>query len=131
GVTCISYCSDARKCGGETITNPLGFSQTCVAQPSSTPCGGVCLDTLVEITNCGGCGNVCMGGRLCSHGGCKCPVSECGGVCVDTTASSANCGACGTACKADEGCFGAVCLPDYEWTRWPMPNPASAALPNP
>lgn len=70
---------------------------TCAASCASplSACGGVCRDTRVDPSNCGGCGVVCAAGTACVASACTavCPTGQllCGGACISATASS--CGA--------------------------------------
>ena len=47
-------------------------------------CSERCTDTRTDISNCGGCGNVCTMGLMCISGGCRCAAGQrpCGGRCV-------------------------------------------------
>jgi hypothetical protein len=98
-----------------------------VVVDEGTCCGGSCVDTSTDSSNCQGCGNVCPAGAFCETqdggGGCfqtmpgtACPTScgpfaVCAGnQCVFTTA----CNQQGeTACAAEDGtvgyCCGAAC----------------------
>jgi Protein of unknown function (DUF1566) len=71
-------------------------------------CGGACLDG-EDPQNCGGCGHVCPA--------------------ADPTCQGGQCSPCPTLCASDELCAGKSC--GSHWAGWPMPNPASAGLPNP
>ena len=68
-----------------------------------TRCGGVCVDTQSNSSNCGGCGTTCAAGQTCRAGSCQadmmCMTGQtlCGTTCVDTTNDVANCGSCGNA----------------------------------
>lgn len=73
-----------------------------------TLCNGVC-QTGSDPQNCGGCGRVCPAAAPKCYRG-QCVASSC-------------------ACAADEVCGGGSC--GSHWAGWPMPNPASAGLPNP
>ncbi len=72
-------------------------------------CDGVCVNTLNDPKNCGGCGQQCDSlfatGALCAKGNCECgaPLVNCGQKCTDVTNDVDNCGLCG------HGCQGAVC----------------------
>lgn len=58
---------------------------------------------------------------------------ECSGVCKDLAIDDDHCGACGQSCNsATTGsyCSAGTCI-NRTWANWPMPNPASAGLPNP
>jgi Stigma-specific protein, Stig1 len=59
-------------CGGETET-----PSPCA--DGTTKCGGACVDTKVDLANCGGCGVACASGEVCSAGNCQ---SECAGTWV-------------------------------------------------
>jgi hypothetical protein len=89
---------------------------------ASTDCGGVCINTDTDPSNCGTCGNACDPGEACESGACavSCSVglTECAGACVDTDNDPENCGTCGTACEADEVCrvgsCALVCPADFD-----------------
>jgi hypothetical protein len=87
-------------------TCPGGFDctpdKTCVSAPSCgdrTDCGGTCVDTTSDETNCGACGAVCQAGFF----------TCCDSVCVGTTTSSQNCGACGRTCPGSLSCIDGTC----------------------
>jgi hypothetical protein len=97
-----------------------------VCPAGTTDCGGVCLDLLNDINNCGACGNVCPEGqpgfeRGCAEGNCffmrerACAegLSYCNGVCIDRLTDPANCGVCGNACAAGQICFAGQCATDH------------------
>jgi hypothetical protein len=66
-------------------------------------CGGVCVTTATDISNCGGCGIVCnaAGGETCISSVCNCAVgTDCSTFCISTTSDPNNCGGCGIACGA-------------------------------
>ncbi|MGM0559220.1 MAG: hypothetical protein ACQEVA_22735 [Myxococcota bacterium] len=89
-----------------------------------TNCGGECVDRQSDPENCGACGNVCEGGKLCSSGTCvhNCPegTRRCGDACVDLDTSEEHCGACDNRCAnagaegfcRDGTCEDWVCQPD-------------------
>ena len=100
-----------------------GMILTC-ADAGLADCGGVCVDTLTDPTNCGGCGGVCGPGWSCVSGVClgeappdgvsliDCAAqgqTDCGGFCTDLAADSANCGACGNSCALGGFCQGGAC----------------------
>ncbi len=90
-----------------------------------------CESTLIDPSNCGGCGIVCDPGVLCmpqldpSIMGCGCSAgtTQCGSSCVDTATNRYHCGACGNECDptggpgapqyahAFYGCSAGECLP--------------------
>ncbi len=79
-----------------------------------TECGSACADVSSDRMNCGGCGNVCLSGEVCSVGACgiSCGGSTptlCGAACVNTMIDAASCGDCGTACGDGEVCSGGSC----------------------
>jgi hypothetical protein len=83
-------------------------------------CSNVCIGTLDDIANCGGCGRICAMTRAdsCSAGSChcggsgQCASSEncCSGSCKDTQSDNANCGTCGHACGQNERCSSGSCV---------------------
>jgi len=72
-------CTDVNECltnnggcvGDATCTNTPG-GRTCACSPSSL-CGGVCRYLNTDASNCGGCGIVCAGGRICHAAVCVAP----------------------------------------------------------
>jgi hypothetical protein len=63
-------------------------------------CDGQCTAIATDPANCGGCGQACEAGQLCSNRTCYCSVerADCGATCNDLESDAANCGACGNAC---------------------------------
>ena len=96
----------------------------CAACPvvGQMPCGGVCVTTATDSTNCGGCGITCntAGGETCIGSVCGCTASstDCSTYCIDTTSDSNNCGGCAMSCGAptstavDSGLLGSWHLND-------------------
>lgn len=87
-----------------------------------TECSGECVDTGIDVGNCGGCGTVCDAGEACVSGQCGlvCAggTSECDGACVDTQVDPSNCGGCAddpnpgdNVCGGDELCVAGTCEP--------------------
>ena len=76
-------------------------------------CGDACVDTTLDVANCGACGTACAAGELCSAGVCGLDclggTTKCDATCVDTMLDVANCGACGTKCAAGEVCSKGAC----------------------
>ncbi|MBU1432786.1 hypothetical protein KKF91_19785, partial [Myxococcota bacterium] len=68
--------------------------------------------TLEDENNCGQCGRVCAGGRLCRNGSCDCSSNllSCDGECVDPNTDPRNCGRCGSQCGSLEFCVNGVCF---------------------
>ena len=84
-----------------------------VCSGGSTECGGKCVDTQSDTTNCGGCGKACSSGMVCVKGSCETSCGsgtiKCGQSCVDPKTDEKNCGTCGTACTSGETCTGGKC----------------------
>ena len=62
--------------------------------------------------NCGTCGTVCSGGRVCRDEKCQCQTSdlvECGPDCVDTRSNANHCGGCNQRCSSAEVCKDGTC----------------------
>lgn len=79
--------------------------------PSSefAACGEAgCVDTYSDPSHCGGCGQACGTGEVCTTPGtCASTCSGgtlCGGRCVDTQRDDAHCGGCDQSCAAGERC---------------------------
>ena len=76
-------------------------------------CDGECVNTSVDPTNCGFCGNYCPTGQRCESGfcvdSCSGGLTDCSGVCVDTRNNPSNCGSCGNICPSGQYCSGGVC----------------------
>lgn len=83
---------------------------------SEVVCNGTCVDTSVNDTHCGSCGNTCPSTSSCKNGTCECPDYQtyCPGqnACVNTTIDQDNCGSCGNSCdySQDEVCNGGQCV---------------------
>jgi len=86
---------------------------TGVCAPGQVRCGGSCVSTQSDPTNCGTCGMRCpMAMPMCSAGTCRsnCGAGEtsCGaGVCANLQTNVNHCGMCARACTAPSG--GIVC----------------------
>jgi len=118
---CINSCVPANSCTGATITNDLGYAQTCshaTLGANVRQCAGVCSDTTSDDANCGACGNMCEtlggAGERCVAGACVC--SGGGEVCADRcqvssyfTNNNAHCGSCGNNCTGGAMCSGTTC----------------------
>ncbi|WP_437513472.1 MXAN_6577-like cysteine-rich protein [Sorangium sp. So ce1099] len=98
----IASCSD----GGPT-------TPSCVAP--DTDCGGICVNTNMDASNCGACGLACAEGQICGAGICAdgptCDDGEtaCGDSCVDLQDSEAHCGSCNSACEDGQTCENGAC----------------------
>ncbi|MEZ4233138.1 MAG: hypothetical protein R3B89_28415 [Polyangiaceae bacterium] len=59
-------------------------------------------ETLMDASNCGGCGQACASGQVCEQGqcvsACTFPATDCGGGCLDILSDPNACGACDHAC---------------------------------
>lgn len=86
-----------------------------------------CLDVESDNFNCGGCGNVCPAGTVCSDGLCEewyivfdvCPpgwinCGTSGPECVDSKNDFYNCGGCGTICPDSAVCQNGDCVVEVE-----------------
>lgn len=110
---CDNFCVVQNKCGGEQITNPRGYTQSCNDIPESTDCGGTCRNLTNNNNNCGTCGNMCATGGSCNEASCECPLatpSTCDGRCVNTDTDEAHCGGCGTVCATGATCTAGSCV---------------------
>jgi hypothetical protein len=108
---CDSFCKGPpAACGGTVITNPLGYTQTCIDSAQSSSCGTQCVDLTSSMQNCGGCGTACPSVATCRAGACVCPTGQtaCGTACVALT-SVTNCGGCGVQCLSGGVCNAGTC----------------------
>jgi hypothetical protein len=87
-----------------------------------TCCSGSCSDTRTDPRNCGTCGNVCTGGKICQNGSCSCTsgLTDCSGTCVNTNTNPNNCGQCGRQCSSiyggtPGGCVNGHCTCPSGW----------------
>ena len=97
-------------------------------------CNGTCIDTTVDLSNCGGCGMACTtavsnatatcAGGVCGFA-CTGSLTACGETCIDTGTNLANCGGCGVTCTppanatatCTAGQCGFVCKAGYKRTE--------------
>jgi len=86
--------------------------QDCCMLEHQIICDDGCQSYLTDPNNCGGCGNRCDPGEICSEGACACPPGQtaCGDTCVDLASDPDNCGACGVACSEDQFCSEGSCV---------------------
>jgi hypothetical protein len=77
-----------------------------VCRMGTNRCGTGCADYTSDRRNCGGCGQACAAGQVCSASTCVCqPGTEpCEGRCVATASDPTACGACGRACASGQVC---------------------------
>ncbi|MDD1680454.1 MAG: hypothetical protein LUQ35_02460, partial [Methanoregula sp.] len=127
GAACGSsqYCSNGACTSGTMVVPATSLTTGAPAAGVScasgqTVCGGACRNTLVDVSNCGRCGNVCGASQTCRDGVCSSgtapttstPVGvscgtgliSCGGVCVNGHVRN-NCGSCGNACGLYQDCY--------------------------
>jgi hypothetical protein len=80
-------------------------------------CNGVCVDTVTDPKNCGGCNKPCPdpegGTATCMSGmcggSCMAPKVLCPDGCTDTKTDPNNCGMCSNACMMTETCQTGIC----------------------
>jgi hypothetical protein len=110
------------KGGGPGGSPDMHGRDICPDNPSLCPgtcCNGVCVDTSIDVRNCGSCGTQCETGTVCADSRCGClPTgtacgsgqSCCGNAgCKSLMSDINNCGACGKACGTGSTCAGGVC----------------------
>ncbi len=114
---CFSGQTSAQACGADCVDCDLetGVSSackngkcTCIKAGIPKTCGSVCVDLAVDPKNCGGCGNTCGTGEVCSDATCQLQCGGttqqlCNGGCVD---ARTNPHACGTDCLDCDGVTG-------------------------
>jgi Stigma-specific protein, Stig1 len=131
----------------QLVTCPPALRPGCA--PGYTPCCGplYCIPGLGGCTSsgatphwfcrdlndpasCGGCGNACAPGTICSNGRClrSCSggLTNCNGACSDTTTDPLNCGGCGHRCPLGATCSNGQC--DCSSGQTPCPNGICADL---
>jgi hypothetical protein len=93
----------------------LACQRNCVAPCTDCP-ASYCTDLDSDPKNCGNCGSLCLGGRICTDGKCACPADFllCQGAdlveaCFDPASDPKHCGNCETACESDGLCVGGGC----------------------
>ena len=119
-------CPDpATPCRGHCAAGLHCKNGRCRSAPPTRNCGGQCVDTRIDASNCGGCGRACSANHMatvtCRRGVCN---SECAAEFADCNADKrtdgcetrilsdrANCGGCGPAfaCAHGEVCCNGAC----------------------
>ena len=132
---CVDTRVDMANCGGcgrSCTRDQRCMNGACVSTAPACPsgltaCTGAdgrrrCVDTRVDMANCGGCGRSCTRDQRCMNGACvstapACPsgLTACTGAdgrrrCVDTRVDMANCGGCGRSCTRDQRCMNGACV---------------------
>ena len=125
----LAYWSDLPCLG--TLPTPLELATPCGENTTDClPPSGIvsCVTARTDAANCGGCGNACPAGDVCTAGKCvastNCPhgLVACGNpeTCVDPLTNSSFCsssGTCGSACPSEEGCAGGKCVASVALTN--------------
>lgn len=73
----------------------------CICAPGHVACDDGCVDVSTDVSNCGGCGNVCDGRQICLEGAC---VGSTGPRCDEDR----DCGD-DVHCNGEERCVGGSC----------------------
>jgi Stigma-specific protein, Stig1 len=115
-------------CGADQPCGPGGAGRFCGFDGGaiSECCPGVgCIDVSSDLSNCGACGNACVGmpcidgeclvayctpsteGRDCTTGSAK--GTCCSNACVDTRSSDQHCGSCNRLCSSPQHCDAGMC----------------------
>ncbi len=103
--------------GSGTVSNNVSnVSLVCACDSGFSDCSGNCVDTQTDASHCGGCGNVCAGGRICVAGSCLVPATCSDGIKngnesdVDCGGSCANKCSDGQVCAMSSDCLSSVCF---------------------
>jgi hypothetical protein len=114
--------------GFRCLASPCGIDGTpCVLGPflPGTCCGGRCVDTTSDPSNCGACGSSCASGACWRNGICAPPAAPCadcttqggcppGDVCDDGLCVTTSCGVpASTFCALPGGGVGGCCGPSF------------------
>lgn len=117
--------------GGCTICSPTEIVDptlncACVCRPGLTRCNGVCLDLQSDAANCGGCGQSCDDGNVCTTDAClagQCsntiipsccesdPECEDGDLCTTNSCVGNQCQIAPVVCPGEDLCTGVGCAP--------------------
>ena len=118
--SCITVCKDNEVCSKGTCVAESQQPALSCADIGLADCNGQCVNRLVDVNNCGVCGNVCDPQEKCVSGSCTVPYQpECkvntdcgdkqiceGGTCKDVSCTTdAHCG-------ANEVCTAHECVPN-------------------
>lgn len=103
---CVDACLDQGKCGGELVTNTLGYELLCTVSEELGACSDQCVDLMSDDAHCGACDNACRGGMSCQDGACigatQLSVSD-GDGCVLHARGTARCWGSNTTITNDDG----------------------------
>ncbi|MDP8999821.1 MAG: hypothetical protein M3O46_06895 [Myxococcota bacterium] len=115
--------ADATDAPADATDSPSDSTKEATADgPSDGPaceggltfCGGGCVDTKKDPSNCGQCTNTCGSTFVCAGGQCLCPLgggqAVCNNTCVNISTDPSNCGACGHSCQGSV-CASSLCQP--------------------
>ncbi len=86
-------------CGSCATGTVCASDGTCLCEGATVDCGGACVDTRIDASNCGACGETCASGEVCVASACMpagtmCMADCAGRVCGDD-ACGGSCGSCG------------------------------------
>jgi hypothetical protein len=117
----FSACNDSGG-GSQPDMAKGGGGFICPSHPENCQgmcCGSTCINTSIDVKNCGGCNAACTGGTVCMGGHCGCLPSGApcsmtqtccpNAGCADLMTDLRNCGACGHSCGDGSTCVGGVC----------------------
>ncbi len=100
------YEAQGTSCGAGLACDGAGECAS-VCSASELWCNGSCIDPDTNGSHCGGCGNSCGSGLLCSDGECvlDCNAGQiaCGGSCINPQTNANYCGASGDCTGANDG----------------------------
>jgi hypothetical protein len=79
-----------------------------------TMCKTKCVDTKIDVNNCGGCDKTCPKPEVCSKGACAAScaagLTSCYRGCVDLKTDANHCGKCYSKCPAPKKCVAGSCV---------------------
>ena len=74
-LACSEICDGEDNNGDGNVDEGLECGESGVLDCGSlTECSGICVDTSIDVNNCGGCGVVCAAGEVCFSGMCEDPI---------------------------------------------------------